>query len=227
MKREFFRGFTKCLPVAFAVFIYGSVLGVVAAQKSLTFLNLVVMDVAVFAGTSQFLMVEMWTSPLPYFEIVTAVIIINLRYLLIGASLRPVYAEYGLLKKMLSVHFVTDENWAITMSERKKGHAGPVFLFGGGVSVLTNWVAGTVTGFLLGNSLLSPEKLALDFIIAAVFLALAVSLYHDKRDIIQWAISATVALLTSLVTGGKWYILFGGLAGAFTAALLYRENYDE
>ena len=59
------KGAVANLPVAASVVAYGSVLGVLAAQKNLSWLELLVMNVSVFAGSAQFVMVDMWGPQLP------------------------------------------------------------------------------------------------------------------------------------------------------------------
>ena len=92
------------------------------------------MNVTVFAGTAEFLMVEMWAMPV--LQVVIAVFIINFRYLLIGASLKPLFNDTPLWKKALLIHLVADENWAVTMAEYQKGKGSVWFLFGGGVILI-------------------------------------------------------------------------------------------
>ena len=53
-------GFTANLVVSASVAAYGSVLGLMAAQKGLTWYQLLVMNLSVFAGSAQFVMVDMW-----------------------------------------------------------------------------------------------------------------------------------------------------------------------
>lgn len=72
------KGAVANLPVAASVCAYGSVLGVLAAQKNLSWLELLVMNLSVFAGSAQFVMVDMWGPHLPVLEMIFAVMIINL-----------------------------------------------------------------------------------------------------------------------------------------------------
>jgi len=58
------------LPVAASVAAYGSALGVLAAPKGLSWAPLVLMNLSIFAGSAQFVMVEMWFAPLPIVEII-------------------------------------------------------------------------------------------------------------------------------------------------------------
>lgn len=213
-------GFTANLVVAASVAAYGSVLGLLAAKKGLTWFQLLSMNLSVFAGSAQFVMVDMWLPPLPIFEITLAVLVINMRYLLIGASLNPLFAGTSLLHKGLFIHLVADENWAITMSRYHKEKISTWFLLGGGICVQAAWCAGTMTGHLMGEAITQPEKYGLDFAFVAVFTALVFSFWKGKRDILPWVVTALLAFITEKLVPGKWYILVGGLGGALVTALL-------
>ncbi len=219
MEKNFTSGFIANLPVAASVAAYGSVLGVLAAQKMLLWTELLFMNLSVFAGSAQFVMVDMWNPPLPVLEITMAVLVINLRYLLIGASLRPIFLEKSLWHKFTMMHLVADENWAVTMAAHRKGKATTYYLFGGGVCVLSAWCGGTLLGHRLGAAISNPEAYALDFAFIAVFTALAFSLWQGKKNIIPWLAAAVFAISAEHLLSGKWYVLIGGVGGAMIAAL--------
>ena len=214
MFQQIQKGAVANLPVAASVGAYGSVLGVLAAQKSITWLELLLMNLSVFAGSAQFVMVDMWAPQMPIFEMVLAVMIINLRYLLIGASLNPVFQGASLARKSLIMHLVADENWAVTMAEHRKGTATTGFLLGGGLCLISVWCFGTLFGHALGAIVKQPEVWALDFAFVAVFTALAVSLWRGRMDILPWAGAAILAVLAEKYLPGKWYIVIGGIGGA-------------
>lgn len=217
VKSELIRGARANLPVAASAMAYGSVLGVLAAQKNLSWLDLMYMNSAVFAGAAQFVMVDMWADRLPVIEMALAVLVINLRYLLIGASLQPLFAGKSLLHKACLMHLVADENWAVTMREQRYGRATTLFLFGGGLFLYVSWSCGSLAGLLGGAFIVAPEAYALDFAFTAVFTALAVGLWRGKQDVLPWLVAGGLALLAEHYLAGKWYIVIGGLGGALTA----------
>ncbi|BCS55418.1 AzlC family ABC transporter permease [Geobacter sp. SVR] len=219
MKSDFIRGARANVPIAASVLAYGSVLGVLAAQKGLNWLEMLFMNTAIFAGSAQFVMVDMWSGRLPVVEMACAVLIINLRYLLIGASLAPLFAGRSLFCKALLMHLVADENWAMTMAERRRGTASIWFLLGGGIVIFLFWSSGTLAGLLGGGLIAHPEKYALDFAFTAVFTSLAVGLWHGKKDAVPWLVAGVLALLAHRYLPGKWYIVIGGLGGALAAML--------
>lgn len=213
------RGCVANLPVAASVAAYGSVLGVLAAQKNIGFFTLLMMNLSIFAGSAQFVMVDMWVPPLPVMEIALAVMVINMRDLLIGASLNPIFSGKSLSHKCIIMHLVADENWAVTMAAHRKGNASTYFLFGGGLCVLFAWCAGTLTGLVLGAAIQNPEAFALDFAFLAVFTAITVSLWRGKKDALPWVVAVVLAILAAEYLPGKWYIVIGGIGGALLAAL--------
>jgi len=211
-------GFTANLVVAASVGAYGSVLGLLAAQKGLSWLQLLVMNLSVFAGSAQFVMVDMWVPPLPIAEITLAVLIINMRYLLIGASLNPLFQGKSLYHKMAFIHLVADENWAITMARFHKTSTSMWFLLGGGLCVQAAWCSGTILGHRLGAVLSNPEQFGLDFSFVAVFTALVFSFWKGRQDLLPWLVAAIIAVVSEALLPGKWYIVCGGISGALAAA---------
>ncbi len=214
MIEEMRRGAVANLPVGASVAAYGSVLGMLAAQKGLTWLQLLAMNLSVFAGSAQFVMVEMWVPPLPVVEMTLAVLIINMRYLLIGASLEPLFTGKSLFHKAGIIHLVADENWAITMAAHRASGASTGFLLGGGLCLCCIWSMGTLLGHRLGALVAQPERFALDFAFVAVFTALTVSMWRGKSEIAPWVTAALLAVAAERWLPGKWYIVIGGVSGA-------------
>lgn len=220
MKKGFVDGIRATLPVSASVAAYGSVLGVLAAHKGVAWGVLMLMNVMVFAGSSQFVMLDMWNAPLPYAEMALAVLVVNMRYLLAGASLEPLFRESSVARKLMSAHLVTDESWAVTMVAWKRGEATVPYLVGGGLCVLTAWCAGTMVGEAFGSIVDNPEALALDFAFTAVFTALAVSLWRGRSDALPWIVALAVSIISAQALPGKWYIVVGAVAGALVAMLM-------
>lgn len=218
MNRDIFQGAVANIPLGISAITYGGVLGVLSAQNGVSWAEMNLMNVLMFAGSAQFVMVDMWQEPLSIWAIGMAVFVINLRYLLIGASLQTVFQGYPLRYKALFMHLVADENWAVTIAEHRKRGVTPFFLFGGGVLLLCCWSFGTLSGNLLGGFIQNPERYGLDFAFVAVFAALALSLWRGKQDIVGWLVAAVLAFVTEKYLPGKWYIVIGGVGGALVPA---------
>ena len=130
---QFAAGASACLPVVISVAAYGLVWGVLARGAGLSLLEVIMMSGLVFAGSAQFVALNLWTAThatLPIGPLVIAALIINLRYLLLTATLRPLFPAGKVSGRAWLMFFVSDENWAITMLEMKKGGGTIAFLLG-------------------------------------------------------------------------------------------------
>jgi 4-azaleucine resistance transporter AzlC len=217
---QFWLGVTLFLPVAVSIASYGVVWGVLAGQKGLGVLEVLLMSGLVFAGSSQFVALDSWTpGALPIVSIVAATAIVNLRMLLMSATLRPLMAGVSRPKALLAMFFVSDEQWAMTMAEMRKGGGSVAFLIGTGVLSWVSWVGSTLLGRVLGAFIDDPAKYGLDFAFTATFIALLLGMWKGRTDIVPWLVGALAALLTASLVPGKWYIIVGGLVGSLAGAL--------
>ena len=218
--KEVIKGMQANIPLAISAMAYGGVFGVLSGNQGVSWAEMLALDLLLFAGSAQLVMSEMWSSPLPVFAIGLAVLIVNMRYLLIGASLQPVFDGQPLWKKALGMHLVADENWAVTIAAHRNGGTCPAFLVGGGLLLLAAWTASTISGNLLGGRIMEPERWGLDFAFVAVFAALTMSLWQGREDLLPWLVASGLAVAGEHLLPGKLYIALGGIGGALTAVVL-------
>lgn len=217
----FFLGMRLFVPVAISIASYGVVWGVLAGQAGLSPLEVVLMSGIVYAGASQFVAITMWTPPgLPIASIVIATAIINLRMLLITATLRPLFNGVPRWRALLSMFLVSDEVWAMTMAQSAKGNGGgAAFMLGAGALAWLAWVGSTLTGRLLGAVIDDPTTYGLDFAFTATFLALLFGMWKGKADLLPWIAGALIAIGVAQFVPGTWYIIAGGLGGSLVGAI--------
>ncbi|NUB90701.1 AzlC family ABC transporter permease [Haloterrigena sp. SYSU A121-1] len=217
------RGFRDCLPVAVGVAGYGVAFGVLASQAGLSAAEATLMSATVLAGAAQLLAVDLWAASASVATIVLATAAVNLRYLLLGATLRPWFADRSALETYGSAFFTADENWALTM--RAFADAGATdgadgseptdaaYLLGSGLAIWLLWVAATVVGTLASDGVADPARYGLDAAFLAVFVAIAVDLWDGRTDLLPWTAAFVAALATAVAVPGRWYLLAGALAG--------------
>lgn len=224
MTPEFARGFRASVPAGIVVLVYGLVFGVLAAEKGVSASLLAVMNVAVFSGSAQFIIVGMWGGGFPVWQVALAAAVVNVRYFLLTAAVAPLLEPFGKIGSAWRVHLVTDENWAVTMAESRKRQVAGDFLVGGGVCVGLFWFFSVLAGHGLGLSIAAPERFGLDFAFTALFAALAVTMWRGRKDVFPWAVSAAVAFAAFKALPGAWYVLLGGAAGAAAAAMKKEDD---
>jgi len=212
-------GAWRSLPLALSVFAYGTVFGVLARQAGLSLAEVAAMSSMVYAGSAQLIVLEMWSTPLPALAIILTTLVVNLRHVLMGAALRPWFAQLRPRQVYVSAFFIVDESWALTMREFQAGRSDGAFLLGSGLALFVAWLGASVSGHALGAVAQDPAQMGLDFAFPAVFVALLAGMYKGKADLWPWAVAAGVAILAAHWLPGKWYILLGGLAGSLAGAM--------
>ena len=113
---------TRFRALALSIAAYGIVWGVLAGQAGMSALEVLLMCALVFGGASQFVALDMWTTPsaLPVVSIIVAVLIVNLRMALMSATMRPILRGEPWWLQAFGIYTVSDEQWALTMAERAR-----------------------------------------------------------------------------------------------------------
>jgi branched chain amino acid efflux pump len=218
------RGARRALPVAAGVFTVGLVFGVLARQARLSVVETTLMSALVYAGASQFVALSLWMiTPFPVITIILTTFVVNLRHVLMGASLRPWFSRLPRIAAYCSLFFMVDESWALTMGEYAAGKRDAAFLLGSGTLLFVAWVASAVVGQLAGSSIQNPAQWGLDFAFTAVFIALLAGMWRGKSHFLPWVVAAGTALVAYHWLPGAWYIVLGGLAGSLTGAIYHAE----
>ncbi|WP_256288616.1 AzlC family ABC transporter permease [Halobellus inordinatus] len=214
-------GFLQCMPVAAGVGGYGVVFGVLAGQAGLSVGEAALMSGTVLAGAAQLIVMELWREPVPIAAVIATTLVVNLRYLLMGAALRPWFEQLSPRQTYASLFFTADENWALTIGELRSGSRRGAFLLGSGLAIWTFWVLATVVGVTVGDVIEEPAQVGLDFVLTAVFLTLAVDLWDEDSRLRTWVSAAVVAVLAAGYLPGYWYLVCGGVAGSLVEVWQY------
>lgn len=222
-KTGLIHGARLSIALTVSVLVYGAVFGMLARQTGLSLSASLYMSGLVHAGSAQFMVLELWRAPLPVVSIVVTTFLVNLRHILFGVALRPWFDGLTALQRYGSAFWLADENWAMAMKEFDAGNRDAAVMMGSGLILTAGWLGGTLIGHLLGAIVPNPAVWGLDFAFTAVFVAMLVSLWKGKSHVLPWGVAAAVAVLTSHLLPGTWYILTGGIAGCLVGGLLHAE----
>jgi len=217
---SFQNGMRRSAPLALSVAAYGLVWGALAGQAGLGLAETGLMSGLVFAGAAQFVVLNLWTATaaLPLGAIAAATLIVNLRFVLMSASMLPLFEREHTRGRWAKAFLISDENWALTSAEQAQGRGSVGFLLGGGALVYLAWLASTVVGRIAGAAIGDPARWGLDFAFTATFLALLLGMWKGKASLMPWIVAAGTAVLAQALLPGKWFIVVGGLSGSLAGA---------
>src|SRR3981081_1647049 len=171
-------------PVLATVVVVGIPFGIVARQSGLSPSEIVAMSLFVFAGASQFAMVQLFKDGVAWPVIVLTVMLINLRHLLMAAALRPYFAHVSVGRRLAAAFVLTDEAFAMAIGWFRRGRTELTYYATFAVALYVLWNAATVIGMLLGPSIGEPRRFGVDFSITATFIAIVVLGVRRRSDAI-------------------------------------------
>jgi 4-azaleucine resistance transporter AzlC len=225
--REFRQGLLDVLPVVAAASVIGMLWGTLAGGKGLSALEIGLMSTSVFAGSAQFLAIELWRDPAPWFFLTLTVFIVNIRHVLMGASLSRHMGNIPSGWRVALFFMMADENWAFCERRALTRPLTMAYYLGLGLPMVTTWTVTSVIGALAGAWLRNPAAYGFDFAFAALFIGILAGFWKGPRTAAVLAASAVVAAAAKLTVPGAWYIVLGGLAGVLVAVLLHAETEEE
>jgi 4-azaleucine resistance transporter AzlC len=188
--RESFRaGFRAAIPFAIVAIVLSLSFGVLAREIGFSALGAIVMSAIVFAGSAQFAAVAILGGGGGVGAAVAAAALMNSRFLPMGLALAPSLPG-GWLRRGAQGLAIVDSSWA--MAARGDGSFDRWFMFGATAPQYACWVLGTVIGVFAGDVLGDIDRLGLDAVYPAFFLAL---LYAELTDRRAWLVALAGALI--------------------------------
>jgi len=195
-KKEFLHGIKDELPILVGVIPFGMIYGILALDAGLSKAEAQAMSAIVFAGSAQFMLVQLAAIGTPALVMVLTGFIINLRHALYSASVAPRVRHLSPLWKVFLAYLLTDEAYAVTIThyaqEGEIRHKHWYYL-GAGIALWTAWQISTAVGVFLGAQI--PSGWSLDFTLALTFIALLVPTLKDRSDLLVTLSAGTVSVL--------------------------------
>jgi 4-azaleucine resistance transporter AzlC len=187
--------------------VVGTTFGVVARQSGLEPIQIAAMSLLVFAGASQFAMVQLFSESAPTTIVIASVLFINLRHLLMATSLRAQLQRSPVIGRLIAGFYLTDESFAMATGYFRRGGRSLAYYFTFAISLYVLWNVATLAGIAIGSAIGDPRRLGVDFAITATFTGIVVLAIRRPSD-------AVIALVAVLVAGAL------ALAGASTIAVI-------
>jgi 4-azaleucine resistance transporter AzlC len=211
--RGVWRGAVEIAPLAAFVIPFGIAFGVAASAGGIAPEISVFMSLAVFAGASQFAVLDLWHAPLPLATLALTVLAVNGRLIMLGAALAPWLLKVPIGQRLAALLLLNDSNFAQAMAARARGEMDAGILFGSGVIMWVLWAASTAVGALAGSVLGDLSRFGLDAIMVAYFAAVIVGQWRGRADLAPYTTAAAVAVASAHALPTGWHIIAGALAG--------------
>ena len=222
--RDLRQGVFDVAPVLVAATPIGLLWGTLAAGKGLSPFESWLMSATVFAGAAQFVAIEVWRDPVPWVLLTVTALIVNIRHVLMGASLSRHMGGIDRRWHPVMMFLMADENWAFSERRALKAPLSLGYYFGLALPMWFAWTTSSIVGAIVSRSFGDPAAYGFDFAFSAMFIGILAGFWKGPRTGAVLGASAIAAALAKLYVPGAWYIVIGGIVGMTVAALLYRRG---
>jgi 4-azaleucine resistance transporter AzlC len=157
------------LPLVVPTALIGASFGVAAVTSGWGTVAPIVMSAIVFSGAAQFAALSVLTAGGSVVTAIVAATLIASRFLAIGVALGP-FMRGGPVRRALEGQAVVDAS--LILARTGEARYGVRRLMGATLPQYIGWTLGTIAGALAGDAIPDPQKLGLDALFPAFFLAL-------------------------------------------------------
>lgn len=218
---SFMEGVKAGFPIALGYLPVALTFGLLSKTTGLSLVETIGMSIFVFAGASQFMALQMFAAGTSGIEIILATFIINIRHLLMSASINERVGKEHPLKKIVYAFGITDETFSV--ASLYKGRLNAAFMFGLILMAYGSWVICSGAGFAVGASLPAILQNSMSIALYALFIGLIVpSLKKHRKIVYLFVFAAFFNTIGVFFLSTGWSIVTSTLLSSVFVEMLFK-----
>lgn len=226
-KDSFAAGVHACLPTILGYLSIGFAAGVVEKTAGLSILEIALISLLMYAGSGQFIAASMIAASYSLTAIVMMIFFINLRHLLMSASMVPYFKNLTVKQNILIGSQITDETFGVATTEINNKNVNRYYwMLGLNLAAYINWVFANILGGLFGELISNPKALGIEFALPAMFAGLLIlqliSRGKLRVDFIVIVISVILVAFIHLIIPGSWVVILATIIATTVGMLIQK-----
>ncbi len=214
--------FLSTLPVMAGYVVLGTGFGILLTSKGYSPLWSVAMSVFIYAGSMQYLAVDLLAGGAGLITAALTALMVNARHLFYGISMIGKYRDTGKFKPYL-IFALTDETYSLNCGNLPAGvEDAPKYYFLVSVFNHCYWVLGSLLGAVLGMVIPFSTE-GIDFALTALFVTVFVEQWLSTKDHIP-ALIGLVGSVVCLALFGPGGFLIPAMVLITALLALYRKK---
>lgn len=219
MKRKAFRAaIPYTIPVLMGYLFLGIAFGVLLSSKGYHVGWAILMSVAIYAGSMQFVAIELLVSPFNLVHTLVVTLLVQARHLFYGLSLLEKFKISEMLKPYM-IFSLTDETYSLLCGvEPPEGVSQKWFMFFIAILDHSYWIIGGIIGNLAGT-FFKFDPTGIDFAMTALFIVIFVEQWEKNKQHTPALLGLGLTLISLLIFGTERFMIFA-MIGIFIALTL-------
>ena len=210
-------------PICLGYFPIGLAFGVLAQKAGLHPVEIGLMSLLVFAGSSQFVAVSMLSGGASVLSIVLTTFVINLRHLLMSSSLAVYLRSVNKSWTALFAYGVTDESFAVNLTRFRDSNWDWRQALVVNQAANVAWIASSIVGAYSGQ-FIPAGAFGIDYALIAMFLCLLVFQLRGRLYALTAIVAGVLAVFLALLVPGNSYIVLASVLAALIGVVCRRKD---
>ncbi|MBR3807681.1 MAG: azaleucine resistance protein AzlC [Lachnospiraceae bacterium] len=225
LKKAFKAAFPHTIPIMTGFLFLGMTYGIYMNVSGFSFLYPMLMSMTIFAGSMEFVTVNMLLGAFHPLEALTMTLMINARHLFYGISMLDKYKGTG-LKKLYLIFGMCDESFSINYTADIPEDVDKEW-FMTWVTLLNHsyWVLGATLGGIFG-SFIHFNTEGIEFVMTALFVVIFLEQWLKEKNHVN-AITGLVISLLCLVLFGRDNFIIPSMLGILGVLTLLRKPLEK
>lgn len=205
-KRVVKEAFLSSIPVMMGYIVLGIAFGMLLESKGYGVIYALLMSVFIYAGSMQFVAINLLTSGASLISAAIMTLLINARHMVYGLSMIKKFEGMGKLKPYM-IFSLTDETYSLLVgSQVPDGCDQKYYLFLISFFDQCYWILGSLIGAFVG-SLMTINTTGLDFAMTALFVVIVLEQFLTSERHIYTYLGFGVSIVCLLIFGSESFII--------------------
>jgi len=198
--------FPHTIPVLMGYIFMGMAFGILLRSKGYNFGWAILMSTTIFAGSMQFVAINLLTSSFNLATVVSMTLMVNARHLFYGLAMLDKFKDME-KKKAYMIFSLTDETFSLLCSAEPPPDVNKNWFYFS-IALLNHlyWIIGSASGAIIG-SLISFNTKGIDFVMTALFVVIFVDQWKSSKKHIPALIGIFASILCLIIFGANKFIL--------------------
>jgi len=217
------KGMQAAFPVMISYVAIGLACGIVLFDAGFSILQVLLLSIFVYSGAGQFLIASMVLSGASLTSVLLTTFFLNLRMILMSASLVDYVKKESPLYLFLFGITTTDESFGLNYTYFQGADWNTSEAMVVNIANYITWIISTIVGGMLAN-VIEIDTTVMSFAIVALFISMTVNQFVDKKYIITGVISIVLTILFTVLLQNNISIVIAAIISSCIGYLMDKNS---
>ncbi len=203
--KEFKQIFIKTIPIMVGYIVLSIGFGIYASNAGISLLYVILMSVFVYAGSMQYVLVNLISSGVSLLTTALTTFMVNARHFFYGISMIDKYSSKDIRNPYL-MFSLTDETYSLVCSSHIEGIDDKTYYFYVSLFNQIYWIIGSVLGVVLGN-VLTISTDGIEFSMTALFITVFMEQWLSQKNHLPALTGLGASILCLFVFGRDNFLI--------------------